>query len=59
YKCMECFSQLLFCTQCCWQQHYMLPFHWIKQWTRTFFEDLSLCLAGMVLHLGHYGQPCP
>ncbi|KIK78217.1 hypothetical protein PAXRUDRAFT_164600, partial [Paxillus rubicundulus Ve08.2h10] len=59
YRCLGCFSQPMFCTQCCWKQHYMLPFHRIKQWTGTFFEDLSLCLAGMVLHLGHRGQPCP
>ncbi|KIK73824.1 hypothetical protein PAXRUDRAFT_177400 [Paxillus rubicundulus Ve08.2h10] len=59
YRCLGCFSQPLFCTQCCRKQHYMLPFHRIKQWTGTFFEDLSLCLAGMVLHLGHCGQPCP
>ncbi|KAF9225444.1 hypothetical protein BS17DRAFT_682134, partial [Gyrodon lividus] len=57
YRCMGC-SQPLFCTQCCQKQHYMLPFHWIKQWTGT-FQDSSLCLAGMVLHLGHCGQPCP
>ncbi|KIK96651.1 hypothetical protein PAXRUDRAFT_137987, partial [Paxillus rubicundulus Ve08.2h10] len=31
----------------------------IKQWTGTFFEDLSLSLASMVLHLGHCRQPCP
>ncbi|KAF8834688.1 hypothetical protein BDN67DRAFT_868888, partial [Paxillus ammoniavirescens] len=59
YRCLGCFSQPLFCTQCCQKQHYMLPFHHIKQWTGTFFEDLSLCLADMVLHLGHHGQPCP
>ncbi|KIK75816.1 hypothetical protein PAXRUDRAFT_171603, partial [Paxillus rubicundulus Ve08.2h10] len=59
YRCLGCFSQPLFCMQCCQKQHYMLPFHQIKQWTGTFFEDSSLCLAGMVLHRGHHGQPCP
>ncbi|KIK72498.1 hypothetical protein PAXRUDRAFT_180542, partial [Paxillus rubicundulus Ve08.2h10] len=39
YRCLGCFSQPLFCTQCCQKQHYMLPFHRIKQWTGTFFED--------------------
>ncbi|KIK75499.1 hypothetical protein PAXRUDRAFT_172681, partial [Paxillus rubicundulus Ve08.2h10] len=45
YRCLDCFSQPLFCMQCCQQQHYMLPFHWIKQWTGTFFEHLFLCLV--------------
>ncbi|KIK82082.1 hypothetical protein PAXRUDRAFT_805601, partial [Paxillus rubicundulus Ve08.2h10] len=37
----------------------MLPFQWIKKWMGTFFEDSSLCLVGIVLHLGHCSQPCP
>ncbi|KIK73212.1 hypothetical protein PAXRUDRAFT_179004 [Paxillus rubicundulus Ve08.2h10] len=27
YRYLGCFSQPLFCMQCCWQQNYMLPFH--------------------------------
>ncbi|KIK80500.1 hypothetical protein PAXRUDRAFT_158512, partial [Paxillus rubicundulus Ve08.2h10] len=46
YKCLVCFSQPLFCIQCCQQQHCMLPFHQIKQWMGTFFEDLSHHLCG-------------
>ncbi|KIK75292.1 hypothetical protein PAXRUDRAFT_173239 [Paxillus rubicundulus Ve08.2h10] len=56
FRCLGCFSQPLFCTQCCWKQHYMLPFHQIKQLTGTFLKTCPF--AGMVLHLGHCGQPC-
>ncbi|KIK75658.1 hypothetical protein PAXRUDRAFT_172127, partial [Paxillus rubicundulus Ve08.2h10] len=47
-QCLACSSQPIFCMQCCWQQHYMLPFQQIKQWMETFFEDFSLCLVCIV-----------
>ncbi|KAF8545939.1 hypothetical protein OG21DRAFT_1392306, partial [Imleria badia] len=59
YRCSDCFGQPLFCTGCCQKLHQMHPFHRIRQWMGTFFEDSSLHLAGFELHLGHNGEPCP
>ncbi|KAL4075503.1 hypothetical protein J3A83DRAFT_4090010 [Scleroderma citrinum] len=51
--------QPVFCTSCCWAEHKLRPFHRVQQWNGTFFEESSLRLAGIVIHLGHAGQPCP
>ncbi|KAL4067125.1 hypothetical protein V8B97DRAFT_2025227 [Scleroderma yunnanense] len=51
--------QPVFCTSCCWAEHKLKPFHRVQQWNGTFFEESSLRLAGIVIHLGHAGQPCP
>ncbi|KAI6002338.1 hypothetical protein F5J12DRAFT_784056 [Pisolithus orientalis] len=31
----------------------------VEQWNGTFFEESSLQLAGLVLHVGHGGKHCP
>ncbi|KAI6006560.1 hypothetical protein F5J12DRAFT_782829 [Pisolithus orientalis] len=31
----------------------------VEQWNGTFFEELSLQLASLVLHVGHGGKHCP
>ncbi|KAL4065095.1 hypothetical protein J3A83DRAFT_4190533 [Scleroderma citrinum] len=31
----------------------------VQQWNGTFFEESFLRLAGIMIHLGHAGQPCP
>ncbi|KAI6010723.1 hypothetical protein F5J12DRAFT_781725 [Pisolithus orientalis] len=31
----------------------------LKKWNGRFFEDFTLWLVGLVLHLGHAGAPCP
>ncbi|KAG2032020.1 hypothetical protein BDR03DRAFT_985997 [Suillus americanus] len=38
--------------------HSSMPFHWISQWTRGFFEDTSLTKIGLEIHLGHQRKPC-
>ncbi|KAI5997776.1 hypothetical protein F5J12DRAFT_785008 [Pisolithus orientalis] len=40
-------------------EHRHQPFHRVEQWNGTFFEESSLQLAGLVLHVGHGGQHCP
>ncbi|KAG1723451.1 hypothetical protein EDB19DRAFT_1898080 [Suillus lakei] len=59
YKCHNCFSEPLFCTNCCRMEHQRLPFHRISQWTGSFFEDCCLVKTGLVISLGHNGNPCP
>ncbi|KAI6143082.1 hypothetical protein BKA82DRAFT_4017826 [Pisolithus tinctorius] len=31
----------------------------VQKWNGRFFEDFTLQLVGLVLHLGHAGAPCP
>ncbi|KAI6142698.1 hypothetical protein BKA82DRAFT_4017945 [Pisolithus tinctorius] len=31
----------------------------VQKWNGRFFEDFTLWLVGLVLHLGHAGAPCP
>ncbi|KIK77003.1 hypothetical protein PAXRUDRAFT_48434, partial [Paxillus rubicundulus Ve08.2h10] len=49
----------LFCTFCCRENHRTHPFHQVEQWTGTHFQESSLRLAGLTLHLGHDGGVCP
>ncbi|KIM52521.1 hypothetical protein SCLCIDRAFT_140978 [Scleroderma citrinum Foug A] len=59
YRCTECIHRPLFCSSCCRKEHKLRPFHCVEQWNGTFFEESSLQLAGLVVHLGHGGDPCP
>jgi hypothetical protein len=49
----------IYCTDCCRQQHAILPFHRIQQWTGEFFTPAWLRQVGVVIYLGHGGKPCP
>ncbi|KAG1906159.1 uncharacterized protein F5891DRAFT_1125607 [Suillus fuscotomentosus] len=57
YKCHGCFSEPLYCTSCCRTQHQRLPFHRVSQWTGSFFEESCLVKSGIVIWLGHNGNP--
>ncbi|KAG1859455.1 hypothetical protein C8R48DRAFT_605670, partial [Suillus tomentosus] len=59
YKCHGCFGEPLYCTSYCGTQHQRLPFHWVSQWTGSFFEESCLVKTGIVIWLGHNGKPCP
>ncbi|KAI6140452.1 hypothetical protein BKA82DRAFT_3987469 [Pisolithus tinctorius] len=59
FQCTECAHQPVFCTMCCQAEHKHQPFHRVEQWNGTFFEESSLQLAGLVLHVGHGGKHCP
>ncbi|KAI5987916.1 hypothetical protein F5J12DRAFT_728321 [Pisolithus orientalis] len=58
YRCMDCAHHPLSCKTCCIKQHKLRPFHWVQKWNGRFFEDFTLQLVGLVLHLGHAGAPC-
>ncbi|KAG1889098.1 uncharacterized protein F5891DRAFT_987476 [Suillus fuscotomentosus] len=50
------------CLQMSWvlrTQHQRLPFHRVSQWTGSFFEESCLVKSGIVIWLGHNGNPCP
>ncbi|KAI5996886.1 hypothetical protein F5J12DRAFT_698682, partial [Pisolithus orientalis] len=59
FQCTECAHWPVFCTMCCWAEHKHQPFHRVEQWNGTFFEESSLQLASLVLHVGHGGKHCP
>ncbi|KAI6012389.1 hypothetical protein F5J12DRAFT_926324 [Pisolithus orientalis] len=59
FQCIECAHQPVFCTMCCQAEHKHWPFHRVEQWNGTFFEESSLQLASLVLHVGHGGKHCP
>ncbi|KIN97577.1 hypothetical protein M404DRAFT_94807, partial [Pisolithus tinctorius Marx 270] len=59
FRCTECAHRLVFCTMCCQAEHKHWPFHRVEQWNGIFFEESSLQLAGLVLHVGHGGKHCP
>ncbi|KAH6897562.1 hypothetical protein BKA70DRAFT_1231504 [Coprinopsis sp. MPI-PUGE-AT-0042] len=43
----------------CLSRHSSLPFHRVEIWRDTHFEPSWLWKTGLVVHLGHHGQPCP
>ncbi|KAI5980405.1 hypothetical protein F5J12DRAFT_789308 [Pisolithus orientalis] len=59
FWCIECAHWPVFCTMCCQAEHKHQPFHRVEQWNGTFFEESSLQLASLVLHVVHGGKHCP
>ena len=57
--CLDCFGKPLSCTECCHSDHSRHPFHHVEVWCGEYFAPSSLLASGVVLHLGHEGQPCP
>jgi hypothetical protein len=56
---MDCFGHPAYCRSCCLKVHHLHPYHVIQKWNGTCFVQSSLYDAGLVLHLGHNGSPCP
>lgn len=59
WKCLDCIGHPVRCTRCCRDHHSRLVFHRVQHWNGTFFEAASLYQAGVALHFGHGGLPCP
>jgi hypothetical protein len=59
YRCQDCFPQAFTCGNCCLKSHRSLPFHKIEKWNGKCFVSAELRSLGLVLHLGHQGNPCP
>jgi hypothetical protein len=58
WRCRDCLYNPMFCTDCCRANHASHPFHRIDHWTGSYFEPAWLFQVGLILHLGHHGQPC-
>ncbi|KAH6867327.1 hypothetical protein BKA70DRAFT_1071514, partial [Coprinopsis sp. MPI-PUGE-AT-0042] len=59
WRCLDCFSCPILCVTCMRSRHSSLPFHRVEIWRDTHFEPSWLWKTGLVVHLGHRGQPCP
>jgi hypothetical protein len=58
WRCRDCLLNPVFCTDCCRASHASHPFHRIEHWIGSYFEPAWLFQVGLILHLGHDGQPC-
>lgn len=62
FSCRHCFGPGLLCRICLHATHRRLPFHKIRKWIDGVdggsFVDTSLCDTGLVIHVGHKGNPC-
>ena len=59
WRCDDCFGQPTYCKTCCCDRHLRLPFHRVRMWNGQTFCKSSLRKTGLVLYLGHRGEPCP
>ena len=59
HRCLECFGHPSFCKDCCLMAHKLNPYHSVEKWNGGCFVKQSLYDLGLVLHLGHQGEPCP
>lgn len=58
YRCTECFHTTPMCKECIVSIHCANPFHRIEKWTGTHLEKVFLSDLGLVICLGHSGEPC-
>ncbi|KDQ49788.1 hypothetical protein JAAARDRAFT_87135, partial [Jaapia argillacea MUCL 33604] len=60
WRCKSCFRQPIFCYDCIRWGHLRSPFHRVERWGgEGYFVPAWLSDAGVHLHLGHRGKPCP
>ena len=59
WKCLDCLGRPTHCRTCSIQVHSLLPFHRVERWNGAFFKPAWLWQAGLIIHLGHSGVPCP
>ncbi|GLB43470.1 hypothetical protein LshimejAT787_1303830 [Lyophyllum shimeji] len=59
FRCTECFQLNLLCKECIVAAHQHHPFHFLGEWTGTFFRRVELSELNFVIRLGHYGGRCP
>ncbi|KAJ6447694.1 hypothetical protein C8R45DRAFT_948402 [Mycena sanguinolenta] len=60
HRCQDCFTDALFCTSCIVSLHADNPFHVVKKWNGSYFEDHTLMALGLRVQLGHKrGELCP
>ena len=59
WRCLDCVGRPVLCSECIRNRHWSNPFHQVDNWTGTHFEPTWLFQAGVEMHLGHHGLPCP
>lgn len=59
WKCLDCEGGCACCTLCLRRLHERAPFHRIKSWDGACYQPAWLFQAGVQIHLGHNGAPCP
>jgi CxC2 like cysteine cluster associated with KDZ transposases len=59
FRCQDCWGCPIYCEPCIIAHHRLLPFHRIERWTGKFFIRSELSSHGQILHVGHWGDPCP
>ena len=59
WRCQDCIGNACHCIQCFREIHRLQPFHRVEHWSGTHFDPTWLCQAGVEIHLGHGGKPCP
>ncbi|KAJ7913301.1 hypothetical protein B0H13DRAFT_1873983 [Mycena leptocephala] len=57
FRCRDC-GEFLQCKDCCLERHSMMPLHFLKEWTGSFWADQTLNGLGLVYQLGHQGGRC-
>ncbi|KAJ7107309.1 hypothetical protein C8R43DRAFT_905798 [Mycena crocata] len=57
FKCSDC-GVFLQCLQCVKERHAMQPLHVLKEWSRTFWKDITLQALEVVYQMGHGELPC-
>ncbi|TFK81364.1 hypothetical protein K466DRAFT_438418, partial [Polyporus arcularius HHB13444] len=58
-RCRECTQLAPVCEDCMVSSHRNQPFHWVDKWNGSYFERKGLADLGLVMNLGHDGEPCP
>lgn len=62
WRCLDCFSQPQFCTECCQSNHTWNPFHRVQKWHdkdgKNYWEDEWLRHAAVPLRLVHPLKQC-
>ncbi|KZT50017.1 hypothetical protein CALCODRAFT_420375, partial [Calocera cornea HHB12733] len=58
-RCRDCFRICELCLSCQVDVHIRNPLHWVEIWRGEFFARTSLQQLGLIIYLGHNGNPCP
>lgn len=57
--CKDCMNKRLVCVLCCRNRHIINPFHHVEKWNGCYYQQGALWQAGVKIHIGHNGFPCP
>ncbi|KAL0566195.1 hypothetical protein V5O48_015816, partial [Marasmius crinis-equi] len=59
-RCLDCFALRMVCKPCMLRKHGDTPLHRPQEWTKNFFQSISLRTLGSRIYLGHGpGMRCP